>query len=969
MIFPVRFFIVLLLAIACLFNITTNAEAVRHVRVGYFALTGYQELDDNGNYKGYGYDFLERLRFYNDWEYEFLYYKEGFLYAFQALQEGKIDIITSIVKTPERANLYAFSDKPVGISRTILTCKSDNMTFKAGNYETYNGARIGVISGYSRADSLREFAGANNFSYTPVYFATTDELESALQAGDIDMAVSNNLRATNNNEKLLDIFDPKSFYLVTRKDDKELMNEVNYAMSMLYTDAPAWGAELWRKYYRNGTNGELHLTAKEQEYLNELEANNKKIKVLFVPEQLPHSYYNKNKKAMDGSLVNYFEKLAERINLNYEVVIAKDVEEFLYLFKNNNIDVVVGLPTDYSMAEKYGYIITDPVIEVSLAMLMPDDVSKVDRLAVNEYSSANFIWGNSLNRYGAEIVKFDKNTSCIEAVSNGICDAFIVDIYGAQVAKSMDLSDKLVIRPLSENVNACIGVHKDIDRRLVNILNKGVATMGKNGAESMIAQQMNELSKDKSLRIMIRENPELSIFIGCLTIIMIALSSFFTLRHNHLIQIQKKNKELEESYQQQHALNEELQAIYEQQQAQNEELQAMNINLEDSQKKVMEASKAKTTFLFNMSHDIRTPMNAIIGFTLLLEKHMEEREKVADYIKKIQGSSNFLLSLINNVLDLARIESGKATIDETVVGLEELGNTIYAVFAEQMKTKGIDFQCEFNTIHKKGFCDELKLKQIFLNILSNAMKYTPSGGSVIFKVKEIPCDMPGYCTFVSTVQDTGIGMSEEYLSHIYDDFSRERTSTECKVVGTGLGMPIVKKLVDLMGGTIEVESRLGEGTLFTITLNHRYTDGDYEGETMEIDETQVSMLAGKRLLIAEDNDFNAEIAEEILEEYGFITERAVDGVECVHMLEVAEHGYYDAILMDVQMPNLDGYGATRIIRKMEDKEKADITIIAMTANAFDEDKENAFNAGMNDHIAKPIDVGTLLSTLAKYLKN
>lgn len=966
MTFLVRFFIVLLLMLASLFNLVENAEALRHVRVGYFALSGYQEIDEEGNYRGYGYDFLERLRFYNDWEYEFLYYDKGFSYAFQALQEGKIDIMTSVVKTPERAELYAFSDKPVGTSRTILTCKNDNMDFESGEYDTYNGARIGIIKGHSRAVSLQDFARENHFYYTPVYYDTTEELENALQSGQVDMLVSNNLRAVKN-ERILDIFDPKSFYLITRKADVELMNEANYAISMLYTDSPVWGVDTWKKYYTKAPDSELHLTNKEKEYLASLADSGKKIKVLFVPDQLPHSYYDKNKRTMNGSLVNYFQKLAEKVGLKYEVVIAKDIEEFLYIFKNGKIDVVVGLPTDYSMAERMNYVITDPIIEVSLAMLMPNDVEKVEKLAINEYSSSNYIWGGELSRYGSEIIKFTNNIACIEAVNKGVCDAFIIDIYGAQIAKSRDLTDKLVIRPLSENVNACIGVHGDIDRRLVNVLNKGIVTMGKNGAETMITQQMMELSKDKSIRIMIRENPEMSVLIGCMAVIMIALSIFFSLRHRHMILIQKKNEELEESYQQQHALNEELQAIYEQQQAQNEELQAMNINLEDSQKKVMEASKAKTTFLFNMSHDIRTPMNAIIGFTLLLEKHMEEREKAVDYIKKIQGSSNFLLSLINNVLDLARIESGKATIDETVVDLEEFGNTIYAVFAEQMKTKGIDFQCELNTIHKKGFCDELKLKQIFLNILSNAMKYTPSGGSVIFKVKEIPCDMPGYCTFVSTVQDTGIGMSEEYLSHIYDDFSRERTSTECKVVGTGLGMPIVKKLVDLMGGTIEVESRLGEGTLFTITLNHRYTDGDYESETMEIDETQVSMLAGKRLLIAEDNDFNAEIAEEILEEYGFITERAVDGVECVHMLEVAEHGYYDAILMDVQMPNMDGYRATRVIREMKDKEKANTIIIAMTANAFEEDKENAFKAGMNDHIAKPIDIGILLSTLLKYL--
>ena len=381
------------------------------------------------------------------------------------------------------------------------------------------------------------------------------------------------------------------------------------------------------------------------------------------------------------------------------------------------------------------------------------------------------------------------------------------------------------------------------------------------------------------------------------------------------------------------------------------------------------SSAAKSAFLFNMSHDIRTPMNAIIGFTELLDKHLDDKKLARGYIKKIKTSNDFLLSLINNVLEMARIESGKTTLDETVWNAYSFNDTLYALFDTQMKEKGIEFTRTVCVEHKDVFCDATKLREIFLNILSNALKYTPSGGKVMMRLTEIPSEREGYAIYQTEIEDTGIGMSEEFLPNMFDEFTREHSSTESRINGTGLGMAIVKKLVELMEGTIKVESKLGKGTKFTVTLPHRIAEtGDAVQRIEKTADYNADYFKGKRILLAEDNEMNAEIATAILEEVGFEVEHAADGIVCVDMLEKANAGYYDLILMDIQMPNMDGYKATQIIRKFYDKKKAQIPILAMTANAFEEDRKNAVKAGMNGHISKPINVDDLMTTLANILK-
>lgn len=391
--------------------------------------------------------------------------------------------------------------------------------------------------------------------------------------------------------------------------------------------------------------------------------------------------------------------------------------------------------------------------------------------------------------------------------------------------------------------------------------------------------------------------------------------------------------------------------------------------IERAAKRAEEASEAKTRFLFNMSHDIRTPMNAIIGFSDLLEKHLDDKEKVHDYIKKIQLSGSFLLSLINYVLEMARIESGKATLRTEVGDAQELLGALNAVFEPAVEKKRLKYNCTLDVEHRFIICDVTKVREIVLNIISNSVKYTPEGGSVTVQIKEIPWEKEGWTAYRILVEDTGIGMGAEYLPHIFEEFTRERTSTESKVVGAGLGLPIVKALIDLMGGTIQVESERGKGSKFEVILPFEIaSEEEVKDSYVKKEEKLYNRSKEKRILLAEDNELNAEIAITILEENGFKVERAEDGCKCMELFSEKPAGYYSTILMDIQMPNMDDYTASRKIRGMEREDAKAIPIIALTANAFDEDRNKAFAAGMNGHIAKPIDVGRMVRSIGALVK-
>ena len=379
------------------------------------------------------------------------------------------------------------------------------------------------------------------------------------------------------------------------------------------------------------------------------------------------------------------------------------------------------------------------------------------------------------------------------------------------------------------------------------------------------------------------------------------------------------------------------------------------------------ANEAKTRFLFNMSHDIRTPMNAIIGFAELLEKHIDERDRALDYIGKIKSSSEFLLSLINYVLETARIESGKTTLKKEVCCASRLIESLTDIFEPEVCKKGLTYSYTKDIEHEYVMGDETKVREIFINIIGNSLKYTPAGGKITIDIREIPFDRENYIAYKIVVEDTGIGMSEDYLPHIFEEFSREHTSTESKVVGTGLGLPIVKALIDLMGGTIEIESEVGKGTKTTVMIPFEIATQEQILEEQQKEKEFVPEdIKGKRILVAEDNELNAEITLTVLKEKGLLVERTANGKECVEMLKEKPADYYDMILMDIQMPEMDGYQATEMIRNLGDS-RAAVPIVAMTANAFEEDRQKALDAGMNAHVSKPVDMNVLFRVMAKFI--
>ena len=539
-----------------------------------------------------------------------------------------------------------------------------------------------------------------------------------------------------------------------------------------------------------------------------------------------------------------------------------------------------------------------------------------------------------------KLVDCDSLDNAADMVIQEKADCFLM---GASQALIYDNSQNFKSVPLTKTMEACFTVREG-EGSLLSILNKTLKAMPSDMLTSALA--IYDSTADKvTFSDFIKDN--LLVFLA--TVGFLALSIIGII----LVLLRKARK---------------AEAVAK---LAAKDTKKLNNKLEIALKKAEDASLAKTRFLNNMSHDIRTPMNAILGYAQLMEEELKEKDlpETSDHLEKLQQSGNLLLSIINNVLDMARIESGKMEIDENYGRIEDIRQTLFEIFGDEAKKKNIALHYTINVEHEHILTDTTKVKEIFVNILSNAIKYTPPGGSVMINVDELVCDESGYMMVRTRVSDTGIGMSQDYLTKIFDAFTRERNTTKSKITGSGLGMSIVKRYVDLLGGTIDVESEPGKGSTFTVTLKHRIADESYYVKKHdEGSGTASKILEGRNILLAEDNDLNAEIAEAILERAGLKTERVEDGIQCVNKITKMPVGTYDMILMDIQMPRMDGYKATQAIRHLPDKDKACIPIVAMTANAFEEDKRDAVAAGMNGHIAKPIQIDKLLSMLAEVLR-
>ena len=917
-------------------NDETQTNEQRIIRVGSFEDT-FDYVDKNGVRRGYGYELMQALAGYTGWKFE--YVKCDWSNCFDKLENGEIDIMGDISYTGERAQKMLFSDDPMGEEKYILYADLSNMDSGTSDFKSLDGKRVGVLLGTEPESMLTEWENKNGIHTEHVNVYNNDDVEKKLANHEIDAFVS--LEESIWSEQGISsvaTIGKSGIYFVINKDRSDIKTELDRAMRQLDQDSPFFKADLYKKYFTLDYN--QILTGEEKSWMKEHGA----IRIGFLSTDPAIFFMDKETGQLTGTLAEYVSYAKDCLgNQTLEFVLKEydNYDELIQSLQDREIDMIFYTGRNPYLAEEKGYALTNTAWTYSLMAVTDEknfDENEVYTVAVPKEKEA-------LKQHIAfsypqwKLVDYDSLDDAADMVTNGKADCFLM---GASQALIYDNSQNFKSVPLTKTMEACFAV-KTGEGILLSILNKTLKAMPSDMLTSALA--IYDSTADKvTFSDFVKDN--MLAFFVVVGLFVLSIISII------LVLLQKARK---------------AEAVAK---LAANDTQKLNDKLEIALKKAETASLAKTRFLNNMSHDIRTPMNAILGYAQLMKDELKGKDlpETSEHLKKLQQSGSLLLSIINNVLDMAQIESGKMEIDENYARIEDIRQTLFEIFEDEAKKKNLELHYTINIEHEHILTDITKVKEIFVNILSNAIKYTPSGGSVMLNIGELACDEPGYMIVRTSVSDTGIGMSRDYLTKIFEAFTRERNTTKSKITGSGLGMSIVKKYVDLLGGTIDVESELGKGSTFTVTLKHRIADESYYEKTQtENSETCSEILEGKNILLAEDNDLNAEIAEVILERAGLKIERVEDGIQCVNRIMKMPAGTYDMILMDIQMPQMDGYKATRVIRRLPDKDKACIPIIAMTANAFEEDKRKAIAAGMNGHIAKPIQVDKLLSTLKTIL--
>ena len=915
----------------------TQTKEQKIIRIGSFEDT-FNYVDQNGVRRGYGYELMQALAGYTGWKFE--YVKCDWSNCFEMLENGEIDVMGDISYTDERAEKMLFSDEPMGEEKYILYADLSNTDIGTSDFKSLDGKRVGVLMGTEPEIMLAEWENKNGIQTEHVNVSNNDDVEKKLANHEIDGFVS--LEESIWSEQGISsvtTVGKSGIYFAINKERSDIKSELDFAMRQLEQDSPFFKADLYKKYFTLDYNQSL--TGEEKSWLEE----HGSIQIGFLDNDPSIFSMDEESGKLAGTLAEYISYAKDCLGnqtLEFNIHAYDDYDEMLQDLQNREIDMIFYASRNPDFAEKQGYALTNTAWTYNL-------MAVTDEKYFNEneaYTVAVPKGKEALKQHIAfsypqwKLVDYDSLADAADMIVNEKTDCFLM---GTSQALKYDNNRDFKSVSLTKTMEACFAV-KSGEGPLLSILNKTLKTMPSDMLTSALA--IYDSTADKvTFYDFVKDN----MLVFLVTIGLFALSIIGII----LVLLQKARKAEAAA---------KLAAS---------DTKKLNDKLEVALKKAEDASLAKTRFLNNMSHDIRTPMNVILGYAQLMEDELNGKgmPETLEHLEKLQQSGNLLLSIINNVLDMARIESGRMELDENYGRIEDVQQSLIEIFEDEAKRKNIAYNFRMNVEHGHVLTDITKVEEIFVNILSNAIKYTPDGGSVIVNVDELPCDEPDYMIVRTRVSDTGIGMSKEYLTKIFEAFTREQNTTKSKIAGTGLGMSIVKKYVDLLGGTIEVESELGKGSTFTVTLKHKIADESYyEKKYAENLVTGSEILEGRKILLAEDNDLNAEIAEAILERAGLNIERVEDGIQCVNRITEMPAGTYDMILMDIQMPNMNGYKATQAIRHLSDKDKACIPIIAMTANAFEEDKRDAIAAGMNGHIAKPIQVEKLLSILTEIVR-
>lgn len=925
----------LLLLLSAMLPVKAAAETapVKVVRVGSFEDT-FNFCNEKGARKGYGYELLQTLSGYTGWQFE--YVTCDWSDCFEKLENGEIDIMGGISYTEDRAEEMLFSDEPMGEEKYYLYADLSRADISASDFKTLNGKKVGVLMGTEPEVMLTEWEEKHGIKTQHVNISNNEDVKQKLANHEIDCFVSleESLWAELGISTITRV-GKSGIYYALNKGRPDLKEELDNAMRALDEAAPFYTAELYKKYF--SLDYIPILTGEEKAWLKEHGA----IRMGFLTSDSGVSTYDPATGELTGTIIDYIQFARDCLGnqeLEFQLVGYDDKEAELNALKSGEIDMVFHFDQSPNLAEEYRVACTNTTWTSNMMAVTNKqhfNENKANRVAVPR----NKI---SLTRYIAfyypqwEIVDCDTQEDAIKLVKDGQADCFITGVSSeAKYSKNHGFYSVLLPNP----AKSCFAVNSG-NRSLLSILNKTIKAMPTNMLTSSLAMYKSSARK-VTLSEFIKDN-----FFMVLLVSSIAVAAILLM----ILKLLRKARKAEAAAKK--AAN---------------DTQELNAKLQVAVENAESANRAKSTFLFNMSHDIRTPMNAIIGYADLASRHLDDPAKLEKYMENIQVCGQNLLMLLNNVLDLARIENDKTEIEYSVSDIEKDFRNCIAMFQNQADGKGQTLTVTAQLQHPYVYADIPHLTEVCTNLVSNAVKYTGACGTIHCDITQKPGKKEGWCDTVVTVADNGIGMSQEFQKHIFEPFERERTSTVSKVEGSGIGMGIVKKLVGLMGGTVEVESKIGVGSTFTVTIPCRIASQEETQAKRETGSSDKKSLSGTKILLAEDNDLNAEIAVELLREEGCTVDRAKDGVECVDLLEKAANGTYQLILMDIQMPVMNGYDAAKKIRRMDDLPKAEIPIIAMTANAFSEDKQAALDAGMNDHVSKPINMNILVPTIQKYL--
>ncbi|MEA4853278.1 MAG: transporter substrate-binding domain-containing protein [Christensenella sp.] len=1177
----------------------------RQVKVGFYAIDGYQMIDEDGKKSGYAYEYLQHMKLYTDWEYEYVGYDSNLSDTLGMLENGEIDLLISTIKTPEREEIFGFSDRAISTSASNLLVKQGNMKYVSEDYGTYNGMRVGLIMDSAQVQNLADFAQEKGFTYQPVYYPNAQEVLNALQSGEVDAAALTNLIYSDGVSELAR-FSAKPVYVMVRKDDEELLSEVNFALKQIDVYEPGLEEMLYQKYYTEGRQNKTAFTQEEMDYIRECNQKGMVFQALLNPDRYPYSDFKDGEAT--GIIADLTAQILARTGLSVEIVDAGTRENYQKLIASGSYALILDAIYNYNNAESVGYTLTNPYYSASISRVTKKDHSEgYSKIAVISYSDIAQEYVPAVSP-GAQVFYYDNVQECIDAVLSGTCDATYLYTRTAQNVIYRDSTNRLASAEMPlYTTNFSIGISDDEDILLKSIFNKAAMGISETDIANIETQYADYPVRNLTWLQYLYNNPEIGlvnmilIFVAILAITMLCVGrKHRRIEQNRLREYQKllyylcltdtevmefdidnkvwyrytadskdmhcvtlpyddekvkqrifsgDRKRISDLFEDATILKicEGKESIYfearyieeggeyrwyaynvlgireganitknvmvfrrdiQQAKMEEERQKAILIEALDAAK---QASAAKGVFLSHMSHEIRTPLNVIIGYNTLgynqINKALEEKEDCLEAAQKVKGNlenairaSKYLMAVINNILDFSAIETGKMRLSVQLFDISDMLQSMEAMFRSIAEEKGVALHIETRGITDSYVAgDEVKLSQVLINILNNAIKFTPRGGSVTLTVSEEKrAEDTVYLRFC--VKDTGRGISAEFLPHIFEPFRQQENVKAEGFPGSGLGMPITKNILALMNGVIRVESIEGKGTSVTmdIPFSRKYTRqsageyhfshlralvidsdsvssqgtrkmlGSYEVksdaalsadvalekiaesktkgheydfclinakthlvplmeflrslravgdknlflilyQSKDAEEERQALASGVdmvvtkplelqsildilisvdlkndaaqtegnireeslqdvRILAVEDNDFNREILVSLLEDAGYHVEEAVNGKQAAEMFAQSPPGTYQLILMDIQMPVMDGYQAARAIRSSAHPQAKDIPILAMTANAFKEDVAKSISAGMNYHISKPVEAKLLFELLKKYLQ-